>query len=300
MIVVFKQVFVLFIFAFIGYILSKSGRVKPEHGSVLSALLVNVFFPCKVFKSFASNLSIQVLNEKYVSILTCVIVLSSIVIFSTFFVKLLTKKDYEQRVLKYSMIIANSGYMGYALVESLYGDAALFEMMIYAIPVSVYTYTGGYCLLLKKKLTIKKLVNPVTVAMLLGAVWGISGIKLPEVFETVVSQSGSCTGPVSMLLTGIAVSQYEFKEMLVNKNIYIVTFMRLIAIPVAVGIILKPFCAPQIVMSAVLVTCMPCGLNGVVFPKLVNEDCRTGAGLVMISTILACVTIPVCVHFLLG
>ncbi len=300
MIVVFKQVFVLFLFAFIGYVLSKSGRVKSDHGSVLSALLVNVFFPCKVFKSFASNLSIQVLSERYISILTCVIVLLAIVLFSTFFVKLLTKKDYEQRVLKYSMIIANSGYMGYALVESLYGDAALFEMMIYAMPVSVYTYTGGYCLLLKKKLTMKKLVNPVTIAMLLGAVWGISGLKLPVVFETVLSQSGSCTGPVSMLLTGIAVSQYKFKEMLVNKNIYIVTLMRLIAIPFAVGMILKPFCAPQIVMSAVLVTCMPCGLNGVVFPKLVNEDCRTGAGLVMVSTILACITIPVCVHFLLG
>ena len=297
MIVVFKQVFVLFLFAFTGYVLS---RVKSDHGSVLSALLVNVFFPCKVFKSFASNLSIQVLSEKYVSILTCVIVLSSIVIFSTFFVKLLTKKDYEQRVLKYSMIIANSGYMGYALVESLYGDAALFEMMIYAMPVSVYTYTGGYCLLLKKKLTMKKLVNPVTIAMLLGAVWGISGLKLPDVLGTVLSQSGSCTGPVSMLLTGIAVSQYKFREMLVNKNIYIVTLMRLIAIPFAVGMILKPFCAPQIVMSAVLVTCMPCGLNGVVFPKLVNENCRTGAGLVMVSTILACVTIPVCVHILLG
>ncbi len=300
MAVVFKQVFVLFIFAFVGYVLSKSGRVKSEHGSLLSALLVNVFFPCKVFKSFANNLSLRVLSEKYVSILTCAIVLSAIVVFSTFFVKLLTKKDYEQRVLKYSLIIANSGYMGYALVESLYGDAALFEMMIYAMPVSVYTYTGGYCLLLKKKLTMKKLVNPVTVAMLLGAVWGISGIKLPDVFETVLSQSGSCTGPVSMLLTGIAVSQYKFKELLVNKNIYIVTLMRLIAIPFAVGMILKPFCNPQIVMSAVLVTCMPCGLNGVVFPKLVNEDCRVGAGLVMVSTVLACLTIPVCVHFLLG
>lgn len=290
----------MFIFALAGYILSKANLVKSEHASILSALLVNVFFPCKVFKSFANNISAKVLAERYDAIIICIVVLSVLVVFATFVSKLLAKDDYERRVLKYSMIIANSGYMGYALIESLYGDAALFEMMIYAIPVSIYTYTGGYCLLLKKKLTIKKMFNPVTAAMLLGAFVGLLSLKLPAAIETVVAQSGSCTGPVSMLLTGIVVSEYKFKELILKRNIYIVALIRLIIIPCAVGLALKPFCSPQIVMSAVAVTCMPCGLNGVVFPKLVNEDCRTGAGLVLVSTVLACITIPICIYCLLS
>lgn len=300
MTVVFGQVLVLFIFALVGYALSRTGRVKSEYAGILSAILVNVFFPCKVFRSFASNISVQTLTERYPSILVCAAVLTVIATAATFVAKLLAKEEYEGRVLKYSMIIANSGYMGYALVESLYGDTALFEMMIYAIPVSVYTYTGGYCLLLKKKLTVKKLINPVTVAMALGTVSGLLGLKMPDVLETVLAQSGSCTGPVSMLLTGIAVSEYRLRDLLFNRNIYIVSLIRLLAIPFAIGLILKPICSPEIVKSAVLVSCMPCGLNGVVFPKLVDEDCKTGAGLVLVSTVLACFTIPVCIYVLLG
>ena len=43
---------------------------------------------------------------------------------------------------------------------------------------------------------------------------------------------------------------------------------------------------------AVLMACMPCGLNPVVFPKLVGQDCRLGAKLILLSSILSAATIP--------
>ena len=39
---------------------------------------------------------------------------------------------------------------------------------------------------------------------------------------------------------------------------------------------------------------MPCGMNTIVFPKLVGQDCRTGAGLACVTSILCCITIPLC------
>jgi len=43
---------------------------------------------------------------------------------------------------------------------------------------------------------------------------------------------------------------------------------------------------------AVIVASMPCGLNTVVFPRLVGEDCRMGARMILYSHIFSMATIP--------
>ena len=49
---------------------------------------------------------------------------------------------------------------------------------------------------------------------------------------------------------------------------------------------------------AVITYCMPCGMNTIVFPKMVGEDCKIGASMVLISTLAALVTVPLCVTLL--
>jgi predicted permease len=45
--------------------------------------------------------------------------------------------------------------------------------------------------------------------------------------------------------------------------------------------------------AAVMMACMPCGLNTIVFPKLVGEDCKIGARLALLTHLFSCFTIPV-------
>lgn len=42
----------------------------------------------------------------------------------------------------------------------------------------------------------------------------------------------------------------------------------------------------------IMITCMPCGLNTIVFPKMIGEDCKTGARLALISHFFSVVTLP--------
>ena len=51
-------------------------------------------------------------------------------------------------------------------------------------------------------------------------------------------------------------------------------------------------------MIVVLLYAMPCGLNTIVFPKMVGEDCRPGASMAMISTVACLLTIPLCMQIL--
>ena len=79
------------------------------------------------------------------------------------------------------------------------------------------------------------------------------------------------------------------------------SLLRLVVLPLAVGLVLSRFCAPEVSAVAILLYALPCGLNTVVFPRLIGEDCRLGAGLAMISCILSCFTIPlICRIFLIG
>ena len=51
-------------------------------------------------------------------------------------------------------------------------------------------------------------------------------------------------------------------------------------------------------MIVVLIYCMPCGLNTIVYPKMIGEDCRPGASMAMISTVCCLATIPLCMQVL--
>ena len=68
----------------------------------------------------------------------------------------------------------------------------------------------------------------------------------------------------------------------------------MIALPVALGLLLPLFGVPrEIMQTAVLYFCLPCGMNTIVFPKLVGENCEIGVSLALISNLLACISVPI-------
>ena len=169
-------------------------------------------------------------------------------------------------------------------------------MILFAMPFSCFTYTAGYCMLTKRELSLKRLINPVMIAIFLGALFGLTGIKIPQLAETAVLKSSSCMAPVSMLLAGITISEYKIKELITDKNVYIACAFRLIIIPVTLLLVLRQLVPENIVRSAVLLTAMPCGLNTIIFPRLIGENCKTGAKLAFVSNILALATIPLIIN----
>ena len=292
MIAIFKQVFILFTFALAGFFLSKKKLVNHSHTPLLSVFLVNIFLPCNIFRTFAVNFNRSYIKANYHIIITSVTVICILAVAMHFFSRLFDKRDYQRRICEYSLVVPNFGYMGYALAESILGTTGLLNTMMFGFPVSFYTYTVGFCSLTKRELSFKKLLNPVIIAIISGMIIGLSGIHLPELFTDVLSKSASCMAPVSMLLTGIVVSEFDFKSLLKMKKVYVITILRLVVIPVTTGFLLSLFCSRIIVQTAVVLYAMPCGLNTIVFPRLVGEDCSIGAGLAFVSNILACLTIP--------
>ena len=294
MAVIIEQVGLLFAFVVLGYVLAVTKKADSKHSKLLSVLGFYIFLPSNVFKTFSQNFTVEYLSQKYPIVLISVVFVLVMYLISKPASKLLSKNSYQQKVYQYSMISPNYGYMGYAFAGSVFGSEVLLDVMMFALPLSIYTYTVGYCSLTDAKPTVKKLLSPVNIALLSGAVVGLLGIPVPAFAGNLLSKSTACMGPVSMLLTGMVISEYRLRDIFTNRSVYAMTALRLLVIPCAVAGILRLMGLEYAVLPTLTTLAMSCGMNTIVFPKLIGEDCKTGAALACISTICCCITIPFC------
>ena len=302
MVAIFEQVLILITFCLAGYVLCKTKLLSAEHSKPLSVLLVYVFYPCMSFNTFSARFSVAYLQERGMLILVSVALVGVMVVLAKVVSKLLGGDPYTKNINEYSVATANIGYMGYPLVEAVFGQNVLLDCMMFGLPMSIYIGTIGYNMLTigkGQKSIWEKIFTPSLIGILLGCVVGISGIKLPQTVFDISKMSGNCVAPVSMLLTGMAISEFSIKELLVNWKVYIVCAVRLILTPVVAWALVKLFGLGFALIPAVALYAMPCGMNNIVYPKLVEKDCRLGAAIVLISTVLSLITIPLCLSLLL-
>ncbi len=293
----FEQLFVLYLFIFLGWLLGKLKKDAPGKSNLLSFLLVNLFFPCKLFLNYANRFTVSYIQQNYMTLFISTGILLVLVLIGQLLPRLFTKHRYERKVYSYNTTITNYAYLGYVLVEQVFGPAAMNNMMVFCIPLSLYCYTFGVSMLMDKKVSLKSLLNTITVSIALGIVWGLLQLPLPNVIQTVMTNASGCVGPVSMVLVGLVLSSFSAKELLPSWNTVLFCLVRLLLVPLAVFGICKGLGAVMtlpaaVYPSAVLMACMPCGLNPVVFPKLIGQDCGLGAKLILLSSILSCATIP--------
>ena len=297
MFLVFKQLFILYIFLFAGWVIGK--RKKAVSGDILSVLIVNLLLPCKIFNTFANNFTVADFKEKYIFLPVSAVLLLILVIAAYFASKLITKHPYERKVYRYSFAISNYAYLGYALIEGVFGEEMLSNFIFFAIPFIIYTYTAGYAMLTGGKKPLKRLLNPITIAIVLGMICGMTSVKIPDVISSVTSMASACVGPLSMLLTGITLAAFSLKELFKNKQAYIFCGLRLILFPAVAYGVCTLFGLDALLPFILIITVMPCGLNTIVFPKLVGEDCKPGARLALISHLLSLITLPLWLSLIL-
>ncbi len=300
-IITLEQVVILSAFILTGFLLARSGIVDAAHSKILSALTIYIFLPCLCLSNFAKNCTVAYLSEKYPIILVSVGLLVLLHFITPLVAKPFSKTAYEVSILRYTLTIPNYGYTGYALCAGIFGELALLDMMIFTLPMALYTHSYGYNILTKQntgKFHIKKLLNPVIIGVLLGSAIGLTGLQLPAVAYSIIDKAGSCTAPMSMLLAGVAISEFRIRELLTDKRSYIISLLRLVGFPVVMFLLVKLLGLNAYLATTLLVYAMPCGMNTIVYPKLIGEDCKPGAAMALISTVLSLVTIPLCLTFL--
>ena len=293
----FRQLLILFVFLGIGLFIGRLKNVSIEKSNMLSTLLVTVFLPSKVFLNFSSRVTVEYIKGNWLSLLISAGIMLFLALISALAARVLTKDAYERRIFKYALAITNYSTLGYVLIEAVLGEQALTNAIFFCIPVTVFSYTYGYALLVKGGSFCRKLVNPMTVAIVIGCIFGLLQIPVPEFASAVLSDLSVCTGPASLLFIGLVLSTFSVRDVLPNTKTVIIVIFRLLLFPLIIyGICLslgKMFPIPEAVYpTAVIVNFLPCGMNSITFPAMYGEDCRVGARLVLLSLIACIITVP--------
>lgn len=295
-----NQIAFLFGFIVIGFILVKI-KVLPENSAaVLSKLENTIFIPALVMGTFIENFTLERIGATWKLLSVSFIIAFITIPFAILVSKLVTKDKYIQKIYTYGLSFSNFGFMGNAVVSSLFPDV-FFEYLIFTLPLWMLIYIWGVPRLLiadsGKKHTftesMKSFVNPMFIAMLIGMLIGLSKINLPEWTMSLINVSGDCMSPIAMILTGVVVSSISLKKTFLNVRIYIVSIIRLIIMPALFVSVASFFKIPETTYICALCSlAMPLGLNTIVIPSAFGKDTTVAAGMAVISHLLSCITIP--------
>ena len=296
-----NQTAFLFSFIIIGYVLVKMKIVPENSASVLSKLENTIFIPALVMGTFIQNFTVERISSAGTLLTVSFVVVIIAIPFAIAVSKLVTKDKYIQKIYTYGLSFSNFGFMGNAVVSSLFPDI-FFEYLLFTLPLWIFIYIWGVPRLLMadagKKQTLrealKSFVNPMFVGMLIGMIIGLFKIPLPKWLVSVIDVSGSCMSPIAMLLTGMVVSFISLKKTFTNIPIYLISVIRLVVMPlIFVGVASFFDMQETIYICTLCSLAMPLGLNTIVIPSALGKDTTVAAGMAIISHLLSCVSIPV-------
>lgn len=283
-----------------GFLLKRRKLLPDNSAQVLSKLEMLVILPALNYKVFAANFNRAVLREMGGTMLWGLVLLSIVFALALLLSRFFAKDRNTRDIYTYSFTIPNYGYVGYALMAALYGETMLFRMMIFVLPISVFTYTiGMYLLLPYKTITWKRLLNPSFLGILLGLLVGLFEIPMPAVITQASASASACMAPLAMILTGFVIGSRQIKTLLTDTKVYIACAFRLLILPGLALILFRMIPVPrELAIIVVVYLSMPMGLNTIVFPESAGADSSVGAKMALISNVAGLFTIPLMLSLL--
>ena len=283
----------MFIYILIGVIISKTKILKPEGRSSYIGLLIYVTLPCMILNAFMQDVSMAEL----ISAGQAMLLSAGCCLMSWLLGKLLWRKETTERraVLEFATMFSNAGNAGLPIVSLVFGTTGVFYASFYLIPIRVLMWTVGVSLFItgEKKSRLKTLLlNPSLLAVFIGLPLMLMRVKLPTVLSTAISNVGSMTGPLSMIIIGASLADMKPRDML-EKDVFLVSGVRLILVPMLAMVVMRLLgVQPLLWQVAVTLLAMPAAANTAILAEMYGRDHTFAAKCVFISTILSFITVP--------
>ena len=295
-----SQTTVLFVFLLIGYFLRWRKILPDNTARVLSKLEMTVILPMMNFKSFSTNFTRETIREAGVTLISGAALLGVVFGLALLLAFVFAKERNERDIYIYSFTIPNFGYMGYALMLALYGDVMMFNMQVFCLPMSMFVYSlGMYLLSPQKKWNLRSFFNPSFISMLVGMLYGVSGLPRLNLVLNICTSGANCMAPLAMILTGFVIASRPPITLLKDIKVYIACAIRLLGLPGAALLLCSLLGVPALYRTLIVVfLAMPMGLNTIVFPEAAGGDSSTGAKMALISNVAGLVTIPLMLSLL--
>lgn len=308
---VFSKVAAIFLLLMAGYVV---GRLKllPEDADItLTVLLLKVLTPCLILASVTS----KELNDDTVTSTVLTLLGSAVyfviapilgLLFTKYILKL-PKTDLGTWAFVFGSV--NTGFMGFPISLSVFGQDIFFLMVMQNIVLGVYLYSIGPILIrhgnehigyekltlgMQVKSFLSTLKNPNIVVSAVALVMLFCGLHLPDMIFDSVDLMGNAVVPTSMLLVGLQLSQNDLLDMFKNKMYVLFSIFKMALLPAFVFLCVNwlPLSA-DVKLTLVLSAVFPAAVVTVPVCILEEKDPTDAANLVALTTLLSVVSIPI-------
>lgn len=241
----------------IGYVAARAGFLTAEVRPRLSALIFNVTLPCTILASVG-----EVDSSAGAEQVTWSFVLG----FALFFVMLAAaalaclalRAPRDERPLYLFMgVLTNTGFIGFAVLESLFGGGSVFLGSIFIAVSNVFLYSIGVGVLtsggekndeknvasarsFRMAGVLKNVLNVPMVASVIALALFFSGVPLPRPVAQAVDMVGGATSPLAMMLVGLAIAEADLGRVLGTWRLWGFSAIRFLLVPAACYLLLAP------------------------------------------------------------
>lgn len=284
-----------------GYAFCKWRKLKGEHLTTLSALLVYLCSPCQMVSSFlAVDFS---LGEATYMVLFFLItlVLQSIFMGVVYFLLCRKHKDSKYRIFSIATVLGNVGFFGQPLVRALLPNypEALCYSMVFSLSMNVLAFSMGvFCLTGNTKYMSLKpaILNPTMCGFAIALPMYIFGVGnyLPTALVNSIDLLGRMTAPLCMIILGIRLATVKLKPLFMRPLIYALCASKMLIFPLfcyaAVYFLPLPF---SFKATLLILTATPCAAIILNLAELHESETELAANCVLVTTLLCFLTIPI-------
>lgn len=289
-----EKIVEMFLLILVGVTAYKTGVIDSEANKKLSGLLLKVVSPVLILMAYQIEF-----REELLSGLFAVMVFSMISFVLTIGLAngmIRPGNSRNPEIERMAVIYSNCGFIGMPLMNGLMGREGVFYMTAYMTVYNIFIWSHGLvsmCGAGSVKETLRRFVQPATIAIGIGLLLFLLRIRLPEVIYNPLDMLGNMNTPLAMIVAGCSLAESDLMGALKRSRTYLISVLKLLAAPMITLIAPVLLHADRAVALTVLVgAACPTGAMVSMFALQYDKDSRYATELFTISTILSLLTIP--------
>ncbi len=292
----------LFLLIGVGFFVARAGLIPAETSKPLSTLLMKVTVPATIICSMLRPFDPGFLRLGASMILVGAVMFLLFAALSMGLSRLLRVPEGRRGMWCCCATFCNNGFMGFPVALALFGEEGLALTVMLSIPFNFLLYSLGakmVCLDVsgeQKPLSWGRAVfNLINLSMAVGLVLYFTQLQLPQAVLGPLGYLSDATTPLSMIVTGMNLSQGRMSDVLRDRDAFTASGARLLLFPVAAWALMRlvPGLNALVVGAALINLAMPAPAAATFIGEEHNGCTQLAARIVFLSSLLCMVTIPV-------
>ena len=296
----FGKLITIFIYILAGFVVARKKIFSEIFTNGISSFLMTVSVPCLIITSFQVEYTSERLRLGGIAFLASVIIIAVGIGIGYLNAYLLRVPVSDKAVWVYSTAFPNHVFMGWPVMAAIFGQGAIFYAAFANLAFSAYAYTFGIWIFQKygqkgeKKQSLRSvLLTPINVALVIAMIMFVTGLHLPASIEGAVDGFGSLTTPLAMFYVGTILAANRLREVFADRRVYMISFLRLILVPLLVLFLVRPFVSDPISYGTLVIgNAMPVAAYCAIYAGAYRNNVQLASRFVSVTSILCLITIP--------